>query len=91
MSTETTPTAADGHFAEAQRYAALAADCEDDPAGEWRRSVHLQAAQVHATLAYTVVAREYLPVMAALVAKLEPGSSDEEGGGYDRDFTGPAL
>ena len=90
MSTETTQEAG-GHFAEAQRYAALAADCEDDPAGEWRRSVHLQAAQVHATLAYTVVAREYLPVMAALVAKLEPGSSDEEGGGYDRDFTGPAL
>jgi hypothetical protein len=78
MTETTAETAADEHFAEAQRYAALAAECEGDPAGKWDRSVHLQAAQVHATLAQTAVARSYAATLAAFIASLEPPA---DGGG----------
>jgi hypothetical protein len=72
MSTTETPGAAtaEEHMAEARKFAASA---EERPS-HWDRSVDLQAAQVHATLAQTLKAAEVVPLMAELVASLEkPG------------------
>jgi hypothetical protein len=70
------------HFREAERFAASAEEWMDADYG-WkatmstgeriaRRSTDLQAAQVHATLAQTTAAREYMTALNALMAKLEP-------------------
>jgi len=48
------------HVAEARRFAANA----EDRSSPWDRSVDLQAAQVHATLAQTLKAAELMRVMA---------------------------
>ena len=60
------------HMAKARRFAANA----EDRSSHWDRSVDLQAAQVHATLAQTLKAAEMLPVMAALAASVGPVPSE---------------
>lgn len=75
---ETPPMTAAEHVREAERFAA-SAETRDR---YWDRSADLQAAQVHATLAQTAVAQEYIPVLrealGTLVMEAQP-----EGGGED--------
>ncbi|HEV2452394.1 MAG TPA: hypothetical protein VGS62_10775 [Streptosporangiaceae bacterium] len=70
------------HTREAERLAASAETWMDADHG-WRaemstqerilrRSVDLQAAQVHATLAQTAAANEYIPLMRQALAELAP-------------------
>jgi len=71
--TEETPAmTAEDHVREAQRYAASAGE---DPA-IYTRSVDLQAAQVHATLAQTLKAAELVPLMAKIADWIASGEPD---------------
>ena len=66
MPETTGPATAGEHMAEARRLAARAEERES----HWDRSVDLQAAQVHATLAQTLTAETMMPAMAKLAAWL---------------------
>lgn len=82
MTAETPPMTTDDHIREAERFAASAEKWMDADPPEMgsqeriaRRSVDLQAAQVHATLAQTLRAAEMLPLMAKVAAWAEePGA-----------------
>lgn len=76
-------TTPEEHIAEAERLAASAEEWMDADTG-WkgaltaqeriaRRSVDLQAAQVHATLAQTLKAAELMPMMAGLAEWIASG------------------
>ena len=75
------------HFREAERFAASADEWMDADTG-WkanmgtgkriaRRANDLQAAQVHATLAQTAVAREYAVALNAFMAHLSSAQERE--------------
>jgi hypothetical protein len=65
---------AEAHIRRAERYAARAEETADG--GEWLRSVDLQAAQVHATLAQTLKAAELLPVMVKIADWIASGAPE---------------
>jgi hypothetical protein len=83
-------TTAEQYIANAEMFAAAAEEWENADTG-WkgalttqerlaRRSLDLSAAQVHATLAQTAVAREYLPSLQAAVAALQAAASETKPG-----------
>lgn len=73
MTTETTgPETYDDHLAEARRHAAAAETCS-----VFDRSAHLQAAQVHATIAQTLKAAELMPMMARMADWVADGCPGE--------------
>jgi hypothetical protein len=81
VNADTGPETAGEHLAEARRLAARAEDADSN----WDRSVDLQAAQVHASIAQTLEAAKAVPLLAALAAYLDPpvaaeNSSSEEAG-----------
>lgn len=63
---------AEEHIQEAERFATSAEEQPD----RWGRSVDLQAAQVHATVAQTLKAAELLPLMTRLAEWIAPEEPD---------------